>query len=182
MSMNASATRNQVRTRPAAAGQAKPSFHATAAERIPVRASTIGIARADADAAVGAAAAQDEVAQDRDVLQRRDRRLAGGAGGAGHDEIEALFRRGCAGRVAAWSGCCDLRALLAPLALHHDGYAVDDHVEEAAHDQAEHEADADEEAGRRGEEGDHGWAVALSKKTPRGARRSRGVEGELRVR
>ena len=58
----------------------------------------------------------------------------------------------------------DLRALLAPLALHHDGYAVDDHVEEAAYDQAEHEAGADEEAGRRGEEVYHGWAVRCERK------------------
>ena len=53
----------------------------------------------------------------------------------------------------------ELGAFLAPLALHHDGHAVDDHIEEAADDQAEHQADADEQGRGRSEEGDHGWAA-----------------------
>ncbi len=67
--------------------------------------------------------------------------LAGRAGGARHDEVEALGDRG--GRVRGRGGRLrvrELRALLAPLPLQHDRQAVDDDVQKAADDQAEHEA------------------------------------------
>src|SRR6185312_4148732 len=80
-----------------------------------------GIPDADVSAAIGAAATQKDVAHDRDVLQRRDGCLAGGAGGAGDHEVEALLERRGRRKGGGEIRLVELRALLAPLALHHDG-------------------------------------------------------------
>ncbi len=81
-------------------------------------------------------------------------RLAGGAGGARDDQIEALRR--AAATAAAAVAPPQLRALLAPLPLEHDRQAVDDDVQEAADEQPEHQAGADEDARRGGQQLDHG--------------------------
>src|SRR5580698_3269176 len=83
----------------------------------------------------GAAAAQDEPADHREILQRRDGRLAVGAGGAGGAEGEALDG-GCWCRRFGASGE-NLRSLRSPLAFQDDRQAVDDDVEETADDQAQ---------------------------------------------
>ena len=83
------------------------------------------IADRDRRTAGGAAAAQDEPAQDRDVVDAEDLRLAGGAARAGHDEVVGFT-------LGRWRPPLDVGRLRAPLPLQHERQAVDDDVQEAA--------------------------------------------------
>src|SRR5574341_449784 len=111
-----------------------------------------GIAQRNRGAAVGAFPAQEDVARDRDVLDRADHVAALRARGARLDEVVALAgRRGRAG---------ELRALGAPLPLEHLRQAVNDDDEEAADDQAGEHRDGDEKRGIRVERsGQTAWPI-----------------------
>ncbi len=56
----------------------------------------------------------------------------------------------------------ELGALLAPLPLEHDRQPVDDDIQEAADEQPQHQARADEQARRGGQQLDHGHDCPLS--------------------
>ena len=75
--------------------------------------------------AAPAAAAQNHVAQYRDVLPGLDGFATGRAARAWYDEVELAFRQVRRQRVLQFF------ALIAPLALHHDRQAVDDDIQEA---------------------------------------------------
>jgi hypothetical protein len=131
--MKVSAIRNQLMRcqPPAAAAEAEMPRHQRAERRrqhLDQR-----IADADRRAAFGAAPAQREPAQQRNVLPG-----AIGALQAGQVERGAIrLKRAARARPAAPSSsahCC------APLALEHDRQPVDDHVQKAADHQAEQHA------------------------------------------
>ena len=62
------------------------------------------------------------------------------------------LKRGAARRGRGAVALREFRALRAPLALQHHRHAVDDDIQEAAHQQPQHQHGADEE-GRRGGQG-----------------------------
>lgn len=84
-----------------------------------------GIALADGRLAGGATAFQEQVAEDRDVFAGADLVVAVGAGGVGEDQVVAFW-------LGLWGEVEDFSGLGAPVAVEHDGQAVDDDVEEAA--------------------------------------------------
>src|SRR5882672_420192 len=121
-----------------------------------------GIADRDSRAAAGAPAAQDEVAEYRDVVDGPDLLAAGRAAAARGEQIES--RQG--GALLA----VEFGALLAPVAIHHDGQTIDDDVQEAADRERQHEYDGAEERRGFAQElrGFHpGICLDLKAKTPR---------------
>src|SRR4029077_10512216 len=130
------------------------------------------IANADRLAAMGAAPPEHEPGDERNVLQRADRRLARRAGRARHRQVEPLRRSG--GQRGTRRVAAELSALLAPRAIEHHRQSIDHDVQEAAHGQTQHQAGADEHGGRGCEQLDYCTAgVDFLMKTPRGARRFR---------
>jgi hypothetical protein len=88
-----------------------------------------GIAGRNLRLAGAAFAAQDQPADDGDVFQRRDLVTALRAGRSRHHQVVALRVRL---RFVALAG-----AHAVDFALHHDGQAMDHHVEETANQQAQ---------------------------------------------
>src|SRR5262249_11813844 len=99
------------------------------------------IACADMGAAIRTTAPEHQVADDRDVLQGGNGCITGRASRARYYQVEGLplLRR---------LGAMQLGTLLAPLTVEDNGHAIDDDVQEAADEQAEHQAGADEQWGR----------------------------------
>src|SRR5690606_24692640 len=91
-----------------------------------------GIPGADARTTLAASPAQSKVAQDGDVFKPADPVAAVRAGRTRYQEVVGLER---------WRGfglALQLCTFGSPLPLHHLGQAVDHHIEETAHQQAEH--------------------------------------------
>ena len=99
-------------------------------------------------AAGGAAAAQCEPAQDRNVVDAADLRLAGRAARARHDEVVGRAFGGCRASL-------ELGRLRAPLPLQHERQAVDDDVQEAADGEPHEPGHRRKQGGIRREQG-HG--------------------------
>ena len=101
------------------------------------------VAHGDGLAAFAAGAAQEEPRQHRDVFQGSDLVAAVRAARARNQQVEGGLLLGRGGGVC--SGGVLLRQRFfqfgLPLGLHHQRKPVDDHVEEAAHQQAHHAGD-----------------------------------------
>lgn len=103
------------------------------------------VALADRRFAGGAAAFEEQVAEDRDVFAGADFVVAVGAGGVGEDQVVA-FWLGFGREVEDFSG------LGTPVAIEHDRQAVDDDVEETADEKAEEQGTEGEGQGGAGQE------------------------------
>src|SRR5579872_1898942 len=103
---------------------------------------------ADGGAALCAASTEYQVADDRHILHSGDGGFAVGACRAWTDEVEGWWRRGW--RPVPRIGGRQVRVLLAPFALEHFWQTVNHHVEEASHEQPQHQAGAGEPRRRRG--------------------------------
>ena len=147
-SITVSATSAQVTNSAATDCQCQPKRQTTAAERMAVDKLDDRVARRDLRLAVGALAAQQQVADDRDVLVGVDRRAAVRAGGAGHDEVVTLGGAARCGRGCRRRGIGQhFLRLGPPLPIEHDRQPVDDHVQEAADQQRQQERAAHEQRG-----------------------------------
>lgn len=104
-----------------------------------------GVAFADGGLAGGAAAFEEQVAEDRDVFAGADFVVAVGAGGVGEDQVVAFWL------LFGWE-VEDFSGLVAPVAIKHDREAVDDDVEEAADQEAEEQGTEGEGQGGTGQE------------------------------